>query len=125
MEGAGAVPGLDNTVFEWEEGYARVEAARSQPGRSRALGRVVTAVEDELRKRLGSRFTVGELVALYREQGDTFLDLAMAALPAGEGFDEVSAARDAAFYLYVREAADFAGGRPRAGGMGRPAGRPD
>jgi hypothetical protein len=114
MEGAEAVPGLDNTVFEWQEGYARVETARSQPGRSRALGRVVTAVEDELRKQLGSRFTVGELVGLYRTHGDSFLDLAMAALPPGEGLDDVSAARDAAFYLYMREAADFAGGRPLA-----------
>ena len=112
MEGAETAPGLENTVFEWEEGYRRVEAARSQPGRQRALGRVVTAVEDELRKVLGSRFTVGELAALYRERGDGFLDLAMAVLPGREGLDEVSAARDAAFYLYMREASDFAGGRP-------------
>jgi hypothetical protein len=66
-----------------------------------------------LRKRLGSRFTVSELAALYRERGDAMGDLGMAVLPAGEDLTDVSAAADAAFYLYMREAADFAGGRAR------------
>jgi hypothetical protein len=106
--------GVDNAILEWEEGYSRVQAAQSEPQRHRLLGRVVTAVEDELRKRLGSRFTVDELAALYRERGDGFLDVAMAAVPSGEWLTDVSAASDAAFYLYMREAADFAGGRPRS-----------
>ncbi len=38
----------------------------------------------------------------------------MAAVPSGEWLTDISAASDAAFYLYMREAADFAGGRPRA-----------
>ena len=76
------------------------------------LGRAVLAVEDELRKRLGSRFTISELARLYRESGDVLCDAAMAAVPPGEDLGDVSAACDAAFYLYMREAADFAGGRP-------------
>ena len=83
------------------------------------LGRVVTAVEDELRKRLGSRFTVGELVGCTAT-ATASCDVGMAALPPGEDLDDVSAACDAAFYLYMREAEDFAGGRPRASGHGRP-----
>ena len=59
--------GLENAVFEWEEGYRRLQAARSDPARHRLLGRAVLAVEDELRKRLGSRFTIAELARLYRE----------------------------------------------------------
>jgi len=104
--------GLQTAVFQWEEGYARVQATRSDPQRHRALARAVAAVQDELRKRLGSRFTVGELVALYRESGDSLSDAGMAAVPAGEDLSDVSAAGDAAFYLYMREASDFAGGRP-------------
>ncbi len=45
----GNVTGVDNVIFEWEEGYSRVQAARSEPQRHRLLGRAVTAVEDELR----------------------------------------------------------------------------
>lgn len=109
-----AEPGVENAVFQWEEGYARLEAARSSPERQRILARVVTAVQDELRKRLGSRFTVRELADLYRDRGDSLVDIGVAAVPQGEDLTGVSAAADAAFYLYMREAADFAGGRARA-----------
>jgi hypothetical protein len=103
--------GFQTAVLDWEEGYRRVQATRSDAGH-RMLARVVTAVEDELRKRLGSRFTVSELVALYREWGDVLCDVGMAAMPPGADPTDVSAGCDAAFYLYMREAADFAGGRP-------------
>ena len=103
--------GLQNAVYEWEEGHRRLQTARSDPARHRMLGRAVLAVEDELRKRLGSRFTISELARLYRESGDLLCDVAMAAVPPGETLGDLSAACDAAFYLYMREAADFAGGR--------------
>ena len=103
---------FDTAVLDWEEGYRRVEATRADPARNRNMGRVVTAVMDELRKRLGSRFTVTELVDLYREWGDVLSDVGMAALPPGADLIDVSAGCDAAFYLYMREAQDFAGGRP-------------
>ena len=109
----GQAHGVENAVFQWEEGYSRVQAARSDPARHRMLARVVRAVQDELRKRLGSRFTVAELAALYRDRGDAIADAGMAALPPGEDLTDVTAAADAAFYLYMREAADFAGGRAR------------
>ena len=113
MEGAQhAEPRLQNVVFEWEDGYRRIEALRSDPARHRLMGRVVVAVEDELRKRLGSRFTVKELAALYRDSSDILLGVGMAALPPGTDLSDVSPAVDAAFYLYMREASDFAGGRP-------------
>jgi hypothetical protein len=112
MEGAG--PAVENAVFQWEEGYSRIESARSDPGRQRVLARIVNAVQDELRKRLGSRFTVSELADLYRRDGDTLVDVGMAALAPGQDLTDVSAAADAAFYLYMREAADFGGGSARA-----------
>ena len=111
--------GLENAVFEWEEGHRRLQAARSDPARHRLLGRAVLAVEDELRKRLGARFTIAELVRLYRQSGDVLCDVGMAAVPRSEDLTDLSAACDAAFYLYMREAADFAGGRRMlAGGSG-------
>ena len=103
---------VENAVLQWEDGYARVRAARAEDGaRQHALGRVVIAVERELRKRLGSRFSVGELAALYRDQGETLLDRATVWMSEDEPLADASAACDAAFYLYMREASDFGGGR--------------
>jgi hypothetical protein len=105
---------VENAVLQWEDGYARLRAARAEQGaRQHALGRVVIVVERELRKRLGSRFSVGELAALYRDQGETLLDRATAAMSSEEEppLSDASAACDAAFYLYMREASDFGGGR--------------
>ena len=107
-----AQTGFQTAVLDWEDGYRRVQATGTDAEHKRMLGRVLTAVEDELRKRLGSRFTVSELVGLYREWGDVLCDVGMATVPPGADLTDVSAACDAAFYLYMREAVDFAGGRP-------------
>jgi hypothetical protein len=104
-------PDVENAVFQWEEGYRRLQDARSEPALYRALGRTVLAVQNELRKRLGSRFSVSELAAVYREETDWTLDFSMRARPEDLGGWDPSAAADAAFYLYMRQAADFAGGR--------------
>jgi hypothetical protein len=104
---------VEGAVLQWEEGYSRLEAVRSEPGLHRALGRAVVAVEDELRKRLGSTFSVAELAGLYREDSDWGLELTMHALPGRSELWDSSTVVDAAFYLYMREAADFAGGARR------------
>jgi hypothetical protein len=104
-------PDVENAVFQWEEGYRRLQDARSEPALYRALGRTVVSVQNELRKRLGSRFSVSELAAVYREGTDWTLDFSMRARPEDLGGWDPSAAADAAFYLYMRQAADFAGGR--------------
>jgi hypothetical protein len=109
-----AGPEVENAVLQWEEGYRRLEELRSRPAVYRALGRGVVSVQDELRKRLGSSFSVSELAGVYRDGTDWTLELAMRARPEDlESWDPAIAA-DAAFYLYMREAADFAGGRAGA-----------
>jgi hypothetical protein len=103
---------IENALFQWEEGYRSLEDARSNPAAFRALGKAVVTVEDRLRKRLGSSFSIVELASVYRESGDWELDL-----PTGRFHDEPivdpATAIDAAFYLYMREAVDFAGGSLR------------
>jgi hypothetical protein len=108
------VASVEIAVLQWEDGYARVQQALGPGGgRQTPLGRVVIAVERELRRRLGSRFSVAELAAVYRDQADSLLDLAMATMPDDQPLGDATAACDAAFYLYMREASDFAGGRNR------------
>jgi hypothetical protein len=93
---------LENALFQWEEGERRVRDAPH-------LERPVAAVLFELRKRLGSRFSVDELAGFYGGGTDWAQDLALA---QGAGVDS-SWAVDAAFARYAREASNFAGGRPR------------
>jgi hypothetical protein len=105
---------VENAVLQWEDGYARVQQARkSGAAHQAALGRIVLTVEAELRKRLGSRFSVDELAAMYRDQADALLDRALTKLPGDQPLADAAAACDAAFYLYMREAADFGGGGNR------------
>jgi hypothetical protein len=104
---------VENAVFQWEEGYRSLRETRSEPQVERALARTVVAIQDELRKRLGSTFRIAELAALYREGSDWTLDLALRTRPENLARWDPSVAVDGAFYLYMREAADFAGGRRR------------
>jgi hypothetical protein len=106
-------PETENAVLQWEDGYRRLEETRSEPALYRALGRSVVALQDELRKRLGSTFSVAELAALYRQGSDWALEVTMRRMPDDVTRWDPSVAADAAFYLYMREAADFAGGRAR------------
>jgi hypothetical protein len=93
---------LENALFQWEEGERRV---REDP----RLQRSVSAVLDELRKRLGSTFMVEELAAFYASGTDWAQELAFAQGAGGEATWAV----DAAFARYSREAADYGGGRKR------------
>jgi len=92
---------------EWAEGYRRLESERDDRRRYRILLTQVEAITDQLRRRLGSVFTVAELAAEYR-RADGWVAEALAELapelryPAG-----VSVATDAAFHLYVRGARDY------------------
>ena len=89
-------------LFQWEDGSRRLLAseARDRAAYERRTGLVL----DELRRRLGSTFTVEELADFYG-QGTSWTDEIV-------GID--SWIVDAAFGRYVREAKNYAGGRARA-----------
>jgi hypothetical protein len=98
---------IENARFQWDEGERRVRFA-DEPARS-DLERAVLAVLDELRRRLGSTFTIGELADFYGSGTDWAEDVAMR---RRAGTDS-AAVVDAAFNRYAREASDFAGGKVR------------
>ena len=108
---------VGNAVFQWEEGFRNLEEMRGNPRAHRALGRMVLAVQDELRKRLGSSFTVRELASLYGEGTDWGFQIAIENASDIDPTWDTATVVDAAFYLYMREATDFGGGL-----MGRRAG---
>ncbi len=104
----------ENAILQWEEGFRKLEASRRDPSLYRALGRAVVRAEDELRKRLGSTFSVEELVTVYREDPEWGLEVLIDSVPGDDRVWDSSTVVDAAFYLYMREASDFAGGSVRA-----------
>ena len=93
---------VENAVFQWQEGAKRLRELDDDRVRQR-LERRIDAVIDELRRRLGSTFSVEELADLYG---------------SGTGWAEREVGAEtwlieAAFHRYVREASNYAGGRAR------------
>jgi hypothetical protein len=92
---------------EWADGHRRFRAAAGDHARFERLAGHVTAVLEELRRRVGQVFTLNELAEEYgRAEGRRATVAAanpLAPLPA-----DVATAEDAAFHLYARGARDFA-----------------
>jgi hypothetical protein len=99
---------LENALFQWEDGRRTLEAIED-PKERRQADRVVGAIEVELRRRIGPTFSAGELAELYGRGTDWCLQVATDTV-LGLDADSRSLA-DVAFWLYLRRATDFAGGR--------------
>lgn len=109
---------VENALFQWEDGERHV---RDTPEPARAqLDRAVAVVLDELRRRLGSAFSVEELADFYADDVDWASDIAQR---EAAGTDS-SWVVDAAFSRYAREATNYSGGRTREG-FGRAEARAD
>ncbi len=103
-------PGFDDLIGLWQDGQRRL--AQSDPGDRPVLERVINALVDELRHRLGGPFGVEELARLYVEQGaDWCFDIAVRAAPNNPAAWDLTTVAGAAFARYAREANDYAGGR--------------
>lgn len=102
--------GFETAIHQWRDGERRLAAAEG--AQRPALERVTERIVAELRRRLGGTFTTDELVELYERQGTEWcLQLAVATAPAAPWAWDVRTVADAAFARYVRDAADYAGGR--------------
>jgi hypothetical protein len=102
---------LDNALYQWEEGYRRLRELSEDLRRARRLNRAVDAVRDELRRRIGATFTATELADLYGRGTDWCLEAARRAAPMEAADLDPQAITDGAFYLHLRGATDYAGGR--------------
>jgi hypothetical protein len=100
---------FDSALAQWQEGLRRL--AEAPEDERRVLERVTTAVEAELRRRLGGAFTTDELADLYDRGTDWVTDLAVSVAPEDPYAWDVRTVGDAAFGRYLRSATDYAGGR--------------
>jgi hypothetical protein len=100
---------FENAIYQWRQGERRLAAA---PAAHRPLlERVTATLVSELRRRLGGRFSADELVELYDGGTSWCLQAAMKVAPDDPWAWEAGVVVDAAFYRYLRDAADYAGGR--------------
>jgi hypothetical protein len=100
---------LESSIYQWRQGERSLRGAPHD--RIVTHERVVDAIVAELRRRLGGRFTAAELSELYRQGTSWCLQKAVDIAPKDPWAWEVSISADAAFARYLREAADYAGGR--------------
>jgi hypothetical protein len=100
---------FENAIYQWRQGERRLQAAPAE--RAALQQRVTDALVAELRRRLGGRFSSAELVALYERGTSWCLQVAMKVAPEDPSAWEAGVVVDAAFARYLREAADYAGGR--------------
>lgn len=104
---------FENANYQWQQGERRL---RSEPAERRPLlERVTDALVAELRRRLGGTFSSDELVALYELGTAWCLQVAMKIAPEDPWAWDAGVVVDAAFGRYLREAADYAGGRREVG----------
>ena len=99
----------ETAIYQWRQGERRL--AQAPVERLSLLERVTAALVAELRRRLGGRFSTDELVQLYEQGTSWSLQLAMKLAPEDPWAWDAGVVVDAAFARYLREAADFAGGR--------------
>jgi hypothetical protein len=98
---------LETTRREWEEGNRRLEAAASDRPRYERLLEELELVLDELRKRVGQTYTLGELAAAYGE-ADRWVQEELAEREPGAGWPaRITIVQDAAFHRYSRGALDY------------------
>ena len=99
---------LENALFQWEEGRRRLQELAEDPTTGRRADRVVDAIREELRRRVGVTFTAAELAECYAQGTEWCLRVAGEVTPY---VADAQALADAAFWLYLQGASDFAGGR--------------
>lgn len=98
---------VEVTRQEWEEGTRRFEAARDDQRRYGQLLGLLELVLDELRKRVGGIYTLGELVAAYGESDRWAREVLEERAETTGWARELSIVVAAAFDAYQRGAADY------------------
>ena len=102
-----AVSRVEVARQEWDEGNRRLEAARGDTRRFRQMLELQGLVLDELRKRAGQTYTLGELVTIYGD-ADRWAGEVLEERASAPGWQrELTTVLAAAFDVYQRGARDY------------------
>jgi hypothetical protein len=99
---------VESARRDWEDAYRRLEQESREPPSADSLRQQLELVAAELRRRVGSRFTLRDLAAEYRA-ADTWVRDVVSERAAAPGWPRtLSLVEGAAFHLYSRGAEDYA-----------------
>ena len=98
---------VESARRDWEDAYRRLEEEARDSGRREPLLLQLELVSDELRKRVGARYTLGELAGEYR-QSEAWVRDVISERAATPGWPRtLSLVEGAAFHVYARGAQDY------------------
>jgi hypothetical protein len=92
---------------DWEQGHRAFLADATEPAVSERLHAQLDVVTDEIRRRVGGTFTLGELVELYGGSDRWAREALRERVPRSGWELTLSDVLDAAFHLYSRGAQDY------------------
>lgn len=100
---------LPSARHQWDEGKRRLAGEGEDTARSRHLDLLVGAVVDELRRRIGQTYTLGDLASAYEGADDWVRDVIVTSLPprSRAGVRDAAVIQDAAFARYALGALDY------------------
>ncbi len=100
-------PDLESARRDWEDAYRRFEDAGGEPVEAERMREQLAVVSAELRRRLGSNFTMAELAFEYRSADAWALEV-VSERAASPGWPRtLTMVEGAAFHLYARGAVDY------------------
>jgi hypothetical protein len=99
---------LESARRDWEDGFRNFELACRDRTQSVRLHEQLDAVSAELRRRVGSTFTLRELAAAYDGADDWVRHAIEEAAPVPGWARSVAMVGDACFHVYARGAVDYA-----------------
>ena len=98
---------VESARREWQDEYRRLEQESKDPGVAEPLWAQFEVVSDELRRRVGGRFTLRELAAEYRT-AEVWVRDVVSQRAAAPGWPRTLAVIEgAAFHAYARGAEDY------------------
>ena len=98
---------LVSARHEWADAYRRLGEAQRDPRVAEGLRLQLRVVTEELRRRVGSTFTLGELAAEYGRADDWARNALEDRASFPGWLTSLSVVEGAAFHLYARGATDY------------------
>lgn len=98
---------VDAARQQWEDGNRRLEAYSSDPDVYARLLDQLDAATEELRKRVGERFTLAQLAGVYAASDNWMREALEERVAAPRWERQLSVVQDAAFHQYARGATDY------------------